>query len=306
MKYIKIVLPYICVILSAFLAAYSVRAFINTAGLLTSGLTGICLIISRYVGMLYYDTNLADLLNNLSQMDFVNTLTSILFFTINIPLVILAFKKLGKRFATLSTVYIIANTLFITFLPNSIMNLFALNDGGLSNAIFAGVCSGIAVSLALNMGGSTAGLEIVATYYSRKKQISLGKILIIINTVIILTGGIFFQEWTSMLYTLILVFVSGKIVDEMHRLTRKIVIYIISDEYAKITKEISEQTKYNCTVSKSVGGYSGNDKYSIITVVPENKTDLIINIVNNLDEKAFIITMDSKNVHGNFYIEPLK
>ncbi len=306
MKVIKKCFPYFAVVICAFITSYSVRAFINKSGLLTSGVTGICLIISRYIGMFYYNTSLTDLLHNPEQMNLVNTLTSSLYFAINIPLIFLSFKKLGKRFATLSTLYIIANTVFIKFLPNNIMNIFNIEEGGLANALFAGVCSGIAISLALNVGGSTGGLEIIATYFSRKKQISIGKILMVVNAFIIILGGFILREWTPILYTLVLVFVSGRVVDTLHRFTNKIVIIVITDFDKEISKEISCQTHYSCTAWKSYGGYSGNEKITLMTVVPESKSNLIIQIIKNIDPNSFITTLDSNSVHGNFYIEPLK
>ncbi len=303
----KKVFPYIAIVFCAFLTSYSIRSFINHSGLLTSGVSGICLVISRFFAILYYNTNLNDLLANAKQMDLVNTLTSVLFFIINIPLVYLAFKKIGKRFATLSSIYIIANTLFIKFLPNSILDIFSLNaNDTLSHALFAGVFSGVATSLALNIGGSTAGLEIIGTYFSRKKQISIGKILMFVNTIIIITGGIFLKEWTPILYTLVLVFVNGRVVDSLHRATRKMIITVISEEYKEISEQVSTKTNYSCTIGKVLGGYTGKDKYNIMIVVPENKVDLIIDIVHKIDEHAFITSSDTNNVYGNFYIEPLK
>ncbi len=306
-KMFKEIFPYFVTILAAFLNSYSIRAFINGSGLLTSGMSGVSLIISRYVGIIRYQTNLKDLLQNVEQMNFVNLLTSLIFFAINIPLVYLAFSKLGKRFAILSTVYIFANTFMIRLLPNSIMNFFELgNDGGLSNAIFGGVFSGLAISLTLNVGGSSAGMEILGTYYSRRKQVSIGKFLMVVNAAIITLGGIILAEWTPILYTLILVFVSGKTVDTLHRFTRKIVINIITENYEPITNEMTNKTKYSCTIWKSLGGFTKKEKYTIMTVVPESKVEQIVSLVKSLDPHCFITTFESTSVYGNFYIEPLK
>lgn len=306
-KNIKRIIPYIAVIFSAFLFSYSVRAFINNAELLTGGFSGIALIIARYIGMIYYDIDLSTLLNDLEKMNLVNTLTSALFFCFNIPLIILAFKKLGKQFAILSTIYIVCNTIFIRVLPNEIMNIFNLGaNNDIAYALFAGVLSGTAIGIALKVGGSTGGMEIIGTYYSRKKQVSIGKVSTIMNAITIILGGIIFQKWTPILYTLVLVFVSGRIVDTLHRFTNKTIINAITKEYEIITKEISTFTHYNSTVFEAKGGYTNELKYMIMIVVPEAKVGLIVDLIRKCDPNAFITTAEGENVYGNFYIEPLK
>ncbi len=307
-KYFKIVLPYVAIILSAFLCSYSVRAFINKAGLLTGGVSGISLIISRYIGMWVYNLDsLSELLGDPNRMNLVNTLTSLLYFSFNIPLIVLAFRKLGKRFAILSTLYIVLNSLFIRLLPNEIMNVFDLGDNNaIAYALFAGVLNGCAIGLALNVGGSTGGMEIIGTYYSRKKQVSIGKFSSIVNACIITLGGIIFKEWTLILFTLVLVFVSGRVVDALHRFTNKIIINIVTTHYDGITEAISKNTHYNSTVLLARGGYTKEHRSMIMVVVPEQKVGQIIDIVQSIDKDAFITTTESNAVYGNFYVEPLK
>ena len=114
---------------------------------------------------------------------------SVTYFSINIVLLLIALKVLGKGFGIKTVYAIIAATLFFQFvpqfLPQDFINEIAISNGKLISAIFGGVLSGLGIGISFSQGGSTGGTDIVALMVAKYHNIAPGRMILYMDLVII-------------------------------------------------------------------------------------------------------------------------
>src|SRR5699024_2379065 len=162
----------IAVIIGSFLVAVSLNFFLIEANVYASGFSG-----------------LAQLLSSISQ-DFLSLQisTGIILFFLNIPVLIIGYIYIGKGFTLYSVLSVVFMTLFLEVLP-----IISFSDDIILNAVAGGVLGGAGVGIALKMGASTGGMDIVAMLLSRMNDRPVGVYFLILNAVIILFAGILYE-----------------------------------------------------------------------------------------------------------------
>jgi len=259
--------------LSAFISAFALVNFIQSAGLLSSGLTGIALILNR--------------LNNAIPLG--PTLL-----VLNIPLAIMAYRNVGKYFTVLSFLNVFLTSVFISFIP-VVVHL----DDIMLNAIVGGVVGGVGVALALEAGASTGGTDFVALYVSVKKQVSAGKYMMILAGVIILISAYFFGIEVAV-YTMISVFVSTRVIDAIHVRYQRVTLAIITSKKDEVVQKLLDSSVHGITILPATGAYTKDKKAFLYTVVSTYEVNDIQDIVFGIDPHAFINVTTSKNIIGNY------
>ena len=167
-------------ILSCLLYAISMTCFVNSEGsnIITSGLSGLALIISRYI------------LPTLGVTLDVNTSFSILYVLLNLPMFLIAYKFIGKIFAIVTFSNVVLTSLVISLIDPSIWEFLKVsNMEDITVALFAGIFTGLAIGFALKGNFSTGGTDILSLALSIKKGVSFGKYQMIFNGVIMVLGG---------------------------------------------------------------------------------------------------------------------
>lgn len=270
-KWIRII---VLIFISSNIQAFALVNFFEHSGLLSSGLTGIGLILAK-----------------LSNGGF--PLSAFLFLT-NIPLAIFGFLKVGKKFAVLS----FANIALLSFLL-TIMPYVIKIDDILINAIIGGALVGLGIGLVLEAGASTGGTDFIALYLSVKKQASPGKYMLILNAIILLVSAYFF-DLTIATYTLISVFVTSKVIDSIHIRYNRVTLSIITNKGAEISKYLLEHHEHGITIMDAVGGYSKEKRQFIYTVVSAYEINDIKEGTQEIDPNIFINVTSSKDIIGTF------
>lgn len=159
------------VLIGAFLNAIAMNFFLIPADVYASGFTGVSQLIFR-----------------ISEDYFPFTIsTGISLFLLNIPVTILAWKKVGRSFTIYSFLSVFLMSLFLEIVP-----IYKVNDDILLNAVFGGVIAAVGVGLTLKWGASTGGLDIIAMILSRMKDKPVGTYFFALNAVIIITAGLVF------------------------------------------------------------------------------------------------------------------
>ena len=168
------------------LIVLAINMFITPANLYTGGLTGIAQLIIEFLS--------AGLGIELS----LGTLV----FVFNIPILYLAWRSIGKRFAVLSMVAVVIQSVMLEMVP-----IGQFSEDILLNAVFGGVLVGAGIGMILKIGGSTGGMDIIFQYISMKYDGSFGKYSFSINAIIILIAGLT-QSWETALYTIICIYIT--------------------------------------------------------------------------------------------------
>jgi uncharacterized membrane-anchored protein YitT (DUF2179 family) len=308
----KIMLEYVAIffvsIISSFLAAYVFRSFIVPSGdpiptpLITGGVSGLSQITNR----------LFDVLNLLNQIE-NRSLQAIFYFIFNIPIFILAYTKIGKRFAIFSFINVITTSIFIEVIPHDWTQLISISEDLLSRAIIAGFIQGIASSLAYLMDISSGGMDVITVYFANVKSTSVGKYTLAINGAIYFVFTILYLLNTdsltgalnAVIFSVIYSFTTSQVVDAINIRNKKTQLQIITSR-VDLPKILMEKFFHGCTIVQAKGGYTNAVKYIVYMVVSSREVAKVVKHIRSIDPESFIDESPFHQVYGKFYIKPIK
>lgn len=299
---------FIVSVISSFLAAYVFRSFIVPAGdplptpLITGGVSGLSQIFNR----------LLDVLNLFNQIE-NRSLQAILYFIFNIPIFVLAFTKIGKRFAIFSFINVITTSFFVEVIPHDWTQLITISEDLLSRAIIAGLIQGISSSLAYLMDISSGGMDVITVYFANVKSTSVGKYAFAINGVIYLLFTILYLLNTdsmtgalnAVIFSVIYSFTTSQVVDAINIRNKKTQLQIVTSR-VDMPKILMEKFFHGCTVVQAKGGYTNSIKYIVYMVVSSREVTAVVKHIRTVDPESFIDESPSHQVYGKFFIKPIK
>lgn len=218
---------------------------------------------------------------------------------INVPLILIGYRYLGKK-SLLYTVYGTLSLSFFIWLWQRVslpVNLNVQHDMFLAG-ILAGSFGGLGSGLVYRFGGTTGGTDVVARILEKQKGISMGKTLLSLD-VLVLTLSLSYLNLRQMMYTLLASYVFSKIVDfiqEGSYSARGLII--ISPKNDEIANELMRQLDRGVSFIKAEGGYSGQDKKAIYSVISSTELTIAKRIIETIDSSAFISIIDVNEVLG--------
>ena len=275
----KYALEYIYIIVGAFLMAVSTALILLPNQLSTGGISGISTI-------LYYLCN------------YPVGLTMLL---INVPLFVIARVKVNKRLFFKSSLGTVLLSVFIDLLEK----LSPITNDRFLACIYGGIIMGIGTAIILKAGASTGGTDLlsyVIRAYNNKFKSS--RVIIIADTIIIFFNIIFFKEIEIGLYSVIAIYLMGKMIDIIFEgiyFTK--IMFIISEKYEEISKEIGILVKRGSTGIYSKGMYSGKQNVMLFCVASRKEVAEIKQIIKQIDKNAFIVTTDAIETLGKGFSE---
>ncbi|SES10887.1 YitT family protein [Psychrobacillus sp. OK032] len=262
----------IIIIVGSLIIAFGFNCFLVPHGILSSGISGIAI-----------------LLGIISPFD-----TGLLNFVLNLPLLILGYFKLGKKITINTLICVISLSLFLYFIPAE-----SITNNMLLSSIFGGIISGVGVGLIMKYSGTSGGLDIIAIIVSRSSNISVGLLLTGMNGIIVLISGAVFN-WEIALYTLLAIYLSGKMVDTIYTNHEKLTMQIVTTQGDLIRQDLMQSIYRGITITDGYGGFTQEKKQILMMVVTRYETMQIKQIVHKHDEKAFINIFETVEVVGNF------
>lgn len=245
-------------------------------------------------------------------------LQSICYFAFNIPILIFAFFKIGKKFAILSLINVGLSSLFIQLFDNlevakNIAN--ALSDEHITRVLFAGICIGIASAIAFKGEISCGGIDVFSYYFSLRKSTSVGKYATMINSVIITTFSILTIVGNqgqnveigllNFMFGIVYLFMTMLVVDFINTRNKKVQLQIITS-FEDITSILIANFPHSTTIVKAKGGYSHADKSIVYMVVSSSEVKRVISLVKKVDQHSFITVTALVQAYGNFFIKPIE
>ena len=245
---------------------------------------------------------LAEIINSLFEVD-LSYLMSAFIGLINIPLFLIGWKGVSKKFAVLSVssviLQVLLNTLF-QYIYNKFGSPFdILKENRLLLAILGGLLNGVGMGIALRCGSSTGGMDIVSQYLSFKKKTPFTKISFTINFTIIFVSGIFNGIETAA-YTIVNLIICILLLDKIHTIYKFMKISIITEEKGRMREEFIKRFNHGITIYPVIGGYSNTPKYVLESIVSSYELGDYREIAKKVDPKCFISYSDIKGIDGNF------
>lgn len=272
----KEALLYLRVILGAALYAVGIQWFYTPVSMVSGGITGISMII-----------------NMLTDLP-----VGVMILVLNIPIFIIALKQFGLKFMVSSIVGMLATSAFI--------DLFALIATGpmtldpILAALFGGAITGLGMGIIYTAEATSGGTDVLATTIRQKyPYINFGTFILAIDIVVVTAYALIFKRFDNAMYTIIAVFVATKVIDTvLYGISRSKFCHIISDRSDDIKCEIVAKLQRGVTIIKGKGAFSGDDKQILMCVVKRQQIVEIRKIVKNIDQKAFVIVTDTRDVFG--------
>lgn len=268
---------YFFLTLGALIYAFAIEGILIPSQIIDGGVTGISMIMSKIF----------------------NQPLGYFIVGINLPFIVLALQKLGRKFvlATFYSIWIFALgvTLFGKMFHGHCiienLELFLV-------AVFGGLILGSGVGLIIRNGASVDGTEILAIYATKKIPFSVGEIIMFINLFIFTVAG-FVYDWQHALYSIVTYFVAYKTMDiVIEGLNESKSVFIITDYSTEIGKDIMEKMDVSVTYIDAEGGYSGVKKRIVYCVISRLQVQKLKEIAKNVDPRAFIAIENVYEVEG--------
>ena len=273
----KRIIDYMIIALGACLYALSVVIFTAPNNIAPGGLTGV-----------------ATLINYLFKLP-IGTFI----FLMNVPLLFLSVKKLGKEYF----VKTLAGTALVAVFID-ILTLFIPPYRGnmLLACIFGGIFNGSGIALIFSRGGSSGGTDIVASLINKyRPQFSIGHLIMFSDALIVTISAFVYNSIEAAFYAVISIFVSSKLIDRIlygvSRDNGKLIL-IITEKHREILDLILNKILRGVTVVDAYGAYSGNSKKMLICAVRPSQVYKVNSIVKTIDSAAFIIVTTANAISG--------
>ncbi|MEG0329851.1 MAG: YitT family protein [Longicatena sp.] len=272
-------------LIGGFLFALAVNLFIVPLNLYSGGVIGIAQIIRTL----------------LSQTTFISfpqgvDIAGVINFAINIPLFIMAYRSISRKFFLRTLLCVLGQTIAFTLIkiPST-----PIIDDVLAACLIGGLLGGFGIGLALRNGGSGGGLDILGVYFTKKTDfLSVGKLSNIINVVIFTCCALLFNVSIA-IYSVIFTACMYLVVDKTHYQNINMTAMIFTKS-EKVQAAILKETRRGVTYWKGAGAYTNNDTFILVTVISKYEVAQIKKIILSNDPNAFIIFNEGMSISGNF------
>lgn len=324
-KFIKNIKPYVMVIFGTIIYSFSISWVLQLTGIVSSGITGTSQLI---VGVL----------NKFNLAENADKYTGYLIMLINIPLIVFGWRGVSKKFAILTIISIVFQTLVITLLntytisplveilsgdnanlglldiigkidifPGSAKEIATLKDNFAETAsmgdkillaVVGGLMTGSGIAIALKNGGSTGGMDIISNYLAAKKRINFTKIPSIVDGIIVALSSLLSIE--GMLLAIVRIVVSIKTIDQLYSSYKITRIEFVTTKVEEIRKELLEKFTHSMTIYDAFGGYEMKERKVVVVYVSKYEVEGYISIIKKNDPNAFITTSKVKVLKSRF------
>ena len=215
----------------------------------------------------------------------------------NIPLLLLAWRFLGRVF-TLKTL----RSVFIQSVMIDLASLWlpAYTGDRIMAALFGGIASGVGLALVFMRGSTTGGTDIVSRLIQlRYRHLSMGKLLFLVDVVVLLLSVVVFRNIEAGLYGMLSVYTAGKVLDNvLYGLDTGKVLLVISERNGEIAQGIMEAMNRGVTFLHGAGAWSGEKKQVLLCAVRAQQCYQVEEIIRGVDPDAFMIVMEANEIAG--------
>lgn len=270
-KTLNIIRKLFFITIGAIITGFALASFLSPNDIIDGGVIGVSMIISNV-----FKLNLG-----------------LLIIILNLPFILMAWKKMGTKFVIL-TGY--AN-IILALSTDYFHNIKATGDLLLAT-VFGGIMLGVGVGTILKNEAALDGTEMLSLLISRKFGVSIGEFILIINIFIYAAAGIVFG-WESAMYSVLTYFIGSKVIDSvMEGFNSSKSVRIISDNAGAIGEQLIERLDISVTYLQGIGGYTGTDKDLIYCVISRLELPKMLDIVKEIDSRAFVSVVDVHEVYG--------
>lgn len=270
-------ISYSLIIIGSFILAAGFVLFITPYKIVPGGVYGISIVL-HYL----FDTPVG--------------LIALLF---DIPLTILGIKILGPKFGMKTVTGFVFTAVFVDLLTYFWGFKPLVEGDALLSSIFGGVVIGFGLGLIFKSKASSGGSDIIAMIIAKYTRLPVGQLLIIVDSSIVLIGLAVFQDWKIPLYSWLVIFITGKVIDiVIEGINYEKALFIISDKPDVIRDKIINDLNRGGTYLTGYGMFNNAEKKVIFTIVNRREVAMLQSFILQVDPKAFLTVMDTNEILG--------
>ena len=267
---------YLVIILGCVLYALGFQFFMYPNAIVAGGVTGVAMLINA----------------------FTRLPVGMLIIVLNIPLFLTSWRHFGLDLMIMSLVGMLLSSVFVDLFA---MTGIVMTGDPMLAAVIGGVIKGAGLGLVYYVGATTGGVDIVAKFLRQRfEQINFGTLILIMDTVIIVLYAASLGKYESAMYAVIAMFVVSKVIDlVLYGIDNSSLCYIISEQSEALTERImAEPLRRGVTILEGEGAYSHLRKHVLLCVIKRTQMGELRRLVKSVDENAFFVVSDVKNVFG--------
>lgn len=283
-KELRNIYTFVCVVLAGFLQAAIIQVFMQPMNLLSSGFTGVAILIEKITSTFFG----------------ITFSTSLGMLALNVPVALFCSKTISKRFVFFSLIEVFCASLFL-----KVLNFGPVFEDPLLNIIFGGFSYGIMTVIALKANASTGGTDFVALYISNKTGKSIWSYVFVFNASLIIIFGYMFG-WEYAGYSILFQFISTKTIDSFYHRYERMTMQITTEKADEIIEAYVKAYRHGVSRVDGIGGYSKRPMSILNTVVSSYEVRDIANLIRDVDPRAVINTFKSEEFYGHFYLKPIE
>lgn len=275
------------VIIGALLYVIGMNLFIVPAGIYSGGVIGLCQVIRTIlIKWLHFPFTEFDI-------------AGILYYFVNIPIMYIAYKSMGKLFFIKTAICMTTMTAFFTLIP--IPSEMIVTDSLLTCSMIGGIISGVGCGLSLMMGGCSGGMDILGVYFIKKNgRLSVGQVNLIMNLCIYMLCMFLFNIQT-VIYSIIFAWACSIAVDKVHAQNINVEVIIITRiNTRQMQLEIMKKLQRGITQWDSKGAFTQEASQVYYIILSKYEVNHLRNIVHQYDPEAFVVVKEGVTVSGNY------
>ncbi|MFC7320679.1 YitT family protein [Halobacillus campisalis] len=217
---------------------------------------------------------------------------------LNIPVLIVGWKTLGRTTFYYSLIGILAVSVFIRISQIYLIEIDLASDLTLAS-LFAGVFIGVGLGIIFRYGGTTGGVDIIARLMNKYLGWSMGRAMFLFDALVIFTSIITYLDHIKGMYTLVAVFIGARVIDFIQEgayAARGTTV--ISEKSEQISTSIMKEMDRGVTVLQGRGSFTGSSRDVLYCVIAKNEIVRLKNIIEQIDPHAFVAISHVHDVVG--------
>ncbi|WP_273533664.1 YitT family protein [Prevotella aurantiaca] len=223
----------------------------------------------------------------------------ITYFVLNISLLLIALKVLGWRFCIRTIFSVVVFTISSTIFQEMMEGNTLFPDDPFLASVIGGVLLGFGTGISLQYNASTGGSDVIAAMISKHHDVSLGKIILGCDLIIITSGYLVLHSWENVIYGYITLFIMTGVVDYViNGMRGSVQFFVVSDKWKEIGNAINSDVERGCTLIDARGFYTGKELGMLFILARRSETRDIFRVIDEIDPEAFVSQSAVNGVYG--------
>lgn len=221
------------------------------------------------------------------------------YFAINFFLLLLSLKILGLKFSIKTIFAVFVLTFFLSLIQQFTAGISLLQDQPFMACVLGASFCGSGIGIAFSANGSTGGTDIIAAIINKYRDITLGRVILVCDMIIISSSYFVLLDWEKVVYGFVTLYVSSFVLDQIVNSARQSVqFFIISKHYEEIGRRINKDLHRGVTVIDGTGLYTGFGIKMMFVLAKKRESTTIFRLIMDIDPEAFVSQSAVIGVYG--------